>query len=80
MTRITFKSIPPNWWKEFIGLKNNTVRKIYLDGDIRFELLNKFITQPFKLEIEIVNTETNDSFIRLIRDVTEFDGYMIISW
>jgi hypothetical protein len=75
MKRIQFKSTPDNYFKERIGLKCNTVRKF--DGSIRFEILDTF---PCDLEVEIINTKTNESFIREVKDVTKFEGYYIISW
>ena len=71
---VTFKSIPLNYNKEFIGIKPNTLRKID-ETDIRFKALRDGCSR-----IRIVNTETHEYFEREIIDYTEWDGYAIISW
>lgn len=76
---ISFKSLPQYWWKEYIGLKNNTLR-IIEPSDKRLRLIRAFIEQPFELQIEIINTNDNASFFRIVSDITEFEGYYIISW
>lgn len=78
MKNIKFKSTPENWKKELIGLKPNTVRK--KDDDVRFDILEKFIQEPFELIIYIENTVTKSIFNRQVQDVTKFDDYYIISW
>ena len=79
--RISFKSTPENWREEYLGLKYNTVRKKGSDDDIRFILLADFIEEDLNLlEIEIVNPETNESFVRTVTDVTLYEDIYIISW
>ena len=78
---ITFKSIPSIWWREFIGLKNNTIRQLKMgEDDIRFNLLDDFINQPFDLQIEIMNSINFSCFIKQVTDVTFWEGWYIISW
>ena len=83
MEKVTFKSFPEYYEKEKSGIKNNTVRrwKIF---DERFEILEQFENGFIEnLFIEIVNTETKESFIRKVRDVTHFGiggVNFIITW
>jgi len=71
MITVAFKSIPENWKKEFLGLKKNTIRVTNQDNDVRFEHLRDFEDGNIKrLVIEIINTETKESFRRLVSDVT----------
>jgi len=79
--RITFKSYPHHWIKEKKGIKNNTLR-IVENQDNRFKLLRDFWERPHfnSLQIKIINTETNKSFVREIRDVTYFEELVIITW
>ena len=79
--KVTFKSTPENWFKEYIGLKCNTVRKFKSgEYDTRQELLTQFLQQPYNLWVEIVNTETSARFQRCVTDVTVYEGMYIISW
>ena len=79
--RITFKSTPDNWKKEYLGLKPNTLRKIDASDDIRWGVLNDFIFGAWNIiDIEIENTETTEVFVRRVTDVTRFDDFFIISW
>ena len=81
MTTIKFKSTPVNWRKEYLGLKNNTIRKQDDEDDVRFNILKDFVYCNLTiLNIEIKNTETKEVFSRLVTDVTLFDDYFIISW
>jgi hypothetical protein len=78
---VTFKSIPVNFRKEALGLKNNTIRKEDRPDDIRFELLSNFKCEKITLlQITIENSETHETFVRNVKDVTFWDGYWIISW
>ena len=80
MKRITFKSIPEIWRKEYLGLKSNTIRQ-FTDSDVRKEILLNYIQNKVNLlEVEIVNTETKESFVMTVKDVTSWIGYYIISW
>ena len=81
MKTITFKSIPSNWRKEYLGLKRNTVRTFKEKNDIREEVLNQFIDKIIsQVHIDIVNTESNETFTRQVTDVTPFEDMYIISW
>jgi hypothetical protein len=75
MKTVTFKSLPDIFAKEKDGRKPNTLGMLD-DLDTRFaELLNGTATH-----ITILNTHTGEEFTREITDVTEWDGYLIISW
>ena len=77
---ITFKSIPDMFSKERDGLKPNTLRKVDINDNRFFRLISCIKrVEPYPL-IEIRNTETLESFIRQITDVTFWEGYAIISW
>lgn len=83
MEKVTFKSLPFYYEKEKSGIKNNTVRKADTSG--RFFDLECFMKGLKELQIEIVNTETKESFIRKIIDVSYFDTdsgdeFYIITW
>lgn len=82
--RVKFKSTQENYRKEFLGLKRNTFRiRDYNTRlkDIRFEILDKWIKGKYNnLTIEIINAKTNESFVREITDVTEYESWYIISW
>jgi hypothetical protein len=87
---ITFKSTPENYAKECDGRKCNTCRKrddlVQMEYapehcDPRFILLDDFRYEKIdRLEIQLVNTETGESFTRQITDVTLWEGIYIISW
>jgi len=62
--KLKVKSIPRIFEKEKSGKKPNTVRKQLGKGDT----------------IEVVNSETGESFTRKIEDMTLWNGEMIISW
>lgn len=80
--KVSFKSTPENYRKEYSGLKRNTVRKKSMEEeDVRFEILDKFIENNINhLKIEICNSINNECFSKQVTDVTKFDGYYIISW
>jgi hypothetical protein len=78
--RITleFKSTPENWRKEQDGSKQNTVRKVDKE-DVRFQQL--MLWHPrFLWQINIINTQTEETFSRIISDVTFWEDVVIISW
>lgn len=78
--RITFKSFPKYWAKEKKGIKNNTLREVDYEDD-RFKLLDKYNKSSYNtLQIKIVNSDTNKSFVREIRDVTYYKNYVVITW
>jgi hypothetical protein len=72
---VRFKSVPENYEKEKSGRKPNTVRVVAAD-DLRFPFLNDRTAGS----IEIINSETEESFRREITDITFWDGRFIISW
>lgn len=77
---VIFKSFPDNWLKEKGGNKNNTMRKVDAE-DRRFKLLReRNLEAGCPMYIGILNTETNECFIRAISDYTEFEGWAVISW
>ena len=79
--KIEFKTIPVFFRKEYLGLKNNTVRVQDDPEDIRFEILNNFISGKINLlNIVIINPETQEQFTRIIRDVVDYKGTYIITW
>lgn len=82
MKIVSFKSIPEMYVKEKSGKKNNTLRKFLAEFliDERFETLMKIKDENLEAEIEIVNIETGESFIRKITDVSTYKGFFIITW
>ena len=81
---IQFSSNEEYFEKEKSGIKNNTFRKIDY-GDLRFIELIKFSKGKIKnLDIKIVCNKSEsiltDYFFREIKDVSIYDGYMIITW
>jgi len=80
MTHIKFKSLPEHYNKEKSGIKNNTTRWIN-DKDMRFTALMNMAGGDSPMEnIEIENSETGESFVRQIKDVTVFSPVIIITW
>lgn len=78
--KISFKSLPEFYEKEKNGKKNNIVRIIDKD-DERFEIIKEYSIFKFDLLIiEIKNTETKDSFCRIVKDITFFNDLTIITW
>jgi len=78
---IIFKSTPEYYQKEKYGLKCNTVREIL--NPIEFKALVDFF-QDFNIipnkKITIINSETNDSFVRRLTDISFYKGLYIFSW
>lgn len=70
-----FKSNHENYLKELSGNKNNTFRKIDLT-DGRFQ----FLREGKITHIMITHVDGRHSFVRELRDYTEFDGYCIMTW
>lgn len=72
--------LPEYWEKEYEGLKPCTVRRVE-DDDPRMDLITKYMRGEVKaLYIEIVHTGTREKFLRLVTDITRFEGLIIISW
>jgi len=80
-TLVTFISRDPWYTKEKFGFKQNTVRRFHTGeqrDSLEFETL---ISSLYTLqEIEIVEAATNQSFRRLLSDVSYFDGTFNFSW
>jgi hypothetical protein len=76
---VSFKSIPENWEKERDGRKPNTLRKKDLE-DPRHLALGAMMVSGDYGRIRIENSETGKAFDRQITDVTEWQGWLIISW
>jgi hypothetical protein len=79
---VQFKSIDDIYHKERMGLKPNTVREIDL-SDERFLNLISYYQFGFNfgdITIKIVNAQTEESFERIVEDITIFKNLMIISW
>lgn len=79
----TFKSRPEFFHKEKKDVKNNTIRKIDLHDRrcIRLLVLADSGWNDGEARIEIANSENpDDFFIRNIRDISVFNGFMIITW
>jgi len=71
-----------NFRKEYLGIKNNTIRKFtQTDAKGRKEILDDFIDHKINLlTIEIVHSISKESFFRKVRDVTYWQGWYIITW
>ncbi len=78
---IKFYSTEDNFIKEQSGQKPNTVRKVDMD-DERFNILHAWVGyNNFDLWVVITNScNKTEYFARQVKDVTFFDGYVIISW
>ena len=79
---IHFKSWPANYEKEKDGRKPNTLRSanswIEHGGP---ECIDKELNPSEYPEMIIIeNSETGEFFTRMITDITEFEGWVIISW
>ena len=81
MKTIRFKSIPDMFRIEYLDLKNNTLRKFDEVNDIRKEILDDFMLGKVTvIRIEIINTQTGEMFTRMVRDVTVWNDFYIITW
>ncbi|MFR9019759.1 MAG: hypothetical protein ACLVH8_08655 [Fusobacterium sp.] len=81
---VKFKSIPEFYEKEKKYIKTNTVRK-YDATDERFEILKEASEKNgLKFDslyvVEIINTETGESFKRFIQDVSIYEDLYIITF
>lgn len=79
MKIITFKSVDPYYLKEESGMKNNTIRAIKQDDD-RLKAINNFISGEHGVNIKIENPITNKSFIRTVKDISQYKSLYIITW
>jgi len=78
--RVKFRSTQENYRKEFLGLKSNTLRKQDIEDERFQKLLDFELGNLNNLVIEIINTKTNESFQKIISDVTSYEDWIIISW
>ena len=67
------------FYKEKIGKKPNTLRRKDLDDERHLMLGAMMATDDYGF-IEIESTFDREVFKRQITDVTEWDGWLIISW
>ncbi|VVB58303.1 Uncharacterised protein [Candidatus Anstonella stagnisolia] len=72
---VEFKSNPDFFFKEWLGLKPNTVRKLDLK-DERFQKLSSGRAHF----IQIKEVGSNQAFVRRIMNVSFFENWCIISW
>jgi hypothetical protein len=80
--KIIFLSEPDNYYKEFLNLKNNSVRRF---ADEELKLFLKFKNKlNFDSKIKIVCKDKYQRydifFERYITDITKFEDLYIISW
>lgn len=78
-----FKSDDKFFFKEKLGLKNNTVR--FRENDKRFDLLDKFNSgeiNELDIKISLVSNKISNpaSFIRKVKDVSIYANIYIITW
>ena len=77
---VEFKSDTPYYYKEQGSLKTNTIRKIDMADD-RFIILRKMKDNNDYGMIKIIHRQLpEESFIRNISDITEWDKCYLISW
>jgi hypothetical protein len=74
---ISFKSIRENFIKELHGIKCCTIRKIEIEDERFIKLLSMEKNKDYGI-IEI-NCDSS-CFKRQIKDITCWDGWMVISW
>lgn len=78
---IRFKSEQDNYRKEYIGLKNNTLRTFDKEGDLREQILNKYLMGLINnLFIEIEHFPNGEYFRRKVTDVTKYKEWYIITF
>jgi hypothetical protein len=74
---VRFKSKLENFNKELLGIKCNTFRK----ENIRDPRFNQLFNMWSNKELGIIEINCENScFKRRIKDITYWDGYVIISW
>lgn len=76
---VKFRSSDLFYWKEKSGLKPNTIRRKD-EVDERFQILHECMVNGNYGFIEIEHLTTKKIFRRKIVDVSEYDGWVIISW
>lgn len=67
--------------KERSGRKNNTLRRMR-KKEARYPILKEYenMLGELPLWIEIENKHTEEYFTRRVKDITFWDGYVIITW
>jgi len=78
-----FKSYSNFFEKERDNVKNNTVRKIDLNDDRFLDLVAWAVEGWNDGEIQIIiqrGNNSDDYFIRNIRDISIFNDLMVITW
>lgn len=76
---IQFKSRPEFFEKERSGIKNNTVRYLSSREFIEVKILQRTYDIS-KIYIKIKNTETDEVFCRLLRDISSNDDVTVFTW
>lgn len=74
---LSFKSRPEFYGKEKSGIKNNTVRYLSNDEAMKVQKVKKSFPHVF---IKINNTETSESFYRVIQDISTNDDVTVFTW
>lgn len=83
---VIFKSDPRHYYDECSGRKCNTVRRFSVWSEMKeFEKFRlDFDAEKPNKKIRIINsmlkTPLQESFTRTITDISQFEGYWIISW
>lgn len=79
MDKITFKSLPIFYEKEKSGIKNNTVRHLSNTEALKVREAERLFLHS-DLFIKIKNTETGESFCRILRDISTNDDVTVFTW
>jgi len=78
---IELKSTPENYFKERDNLKCNTVRRFDKWSEMReFEQFRMEFDHKIRNKKIKILGYTFEEFERTITDITQFEGYWIISW
>ena len=78
---IIFKSAPEYYQKEKSGLKCNTVRQITKPDEYKaFHDFYRCFEAISNKTIKIINSESGESFLRRITDISIFKEVYIFSW
>lgn len=78
---IKFKSVPEMFEKERSGRKPNTVRRSDDAGEVaQMEMFARDVCTSRVKCIQIENSETGETFLRLVTDVSLYGDIYIFSW
>lgn len=93
---ISFKSTTDNYWKELIGIKNNTMRTIPQDEVDKYDLIvhpggyatyktpsdghRKLITTIHVEHVGATPEDASSCILRELTDVTEYGNRVLFSW